>query len=65
MNADAAVSTRRVFVAGRAVEVWENPEAPFGWTADHLNAYGQRGAWALLFNALLLASSPPRETLGS
>ena len=52
-------------MAGRAVEVWENPETPFGWTANHLHAYGRRGAWGLLFNALLLASAQPRETLGS
>jgi len=62
---NVAPSMRRIFVAGRAVEVWENPEAPFGWTANHLHAYGQRGAWGLLFNALLLASSQSRETLAS
>jgi len=62
---DAATSTRRIFVAGRAVDVWENPEVPFGWTPNHLHAYGQRGAWGLVFNALLLASAPLRETLGS
>ena len=62
---NAAASTRRIFVAGLAVEVWENPETPFGWTANHLHAYGRRGAWGLLFNALLLASAQPRETLGS
>jgi len=61
---NAAASTR-VFMAGRVVEIWENPEAPFGWTDDHLRVYAQRGAWALLFNALLLASPQPRETSGS
>jgi hypothetical protein len=61
---NAAASMRRIFVAGRAVEVWEDLETPFGWTAEHLHVYGQRGAWGLLFNALLLASSQPQETLG-
>jgi len=62
---NAAVSRKRLFVEGQLVELWENPEAPFGWTAEHLRAYTRRGAWALLFNALLLTNPRPQEALGS
>jgi hypothetical protein len=62
---NAGVSRVRLFVAGQLVEFWENSEAPFGLTAEHLAAYARQGSWGLLFNALLLSNSQAPPPLGS
>jgi hypothetical protein len=48
-------SHQRFFVAGRAVELWEDPEFPFGLAFDDLEAYCLESRWELLFNAIVLA----------
>jgi len=54
---DLATGCRRFYVAGQAVELWENPEGPFGWTQDDIETYAADGSWELLFNALVLSTS--------
>ena len=50
---------RFYYVSGQAVELWENAESPFGWSSDDLEVYAHKGAWELLFNALVLSSAAP------
>jgi hypothetical protein len=50
---------KRLFVSGRLLEYWEHPEVPFGWTAEELQAYADRGDWVLLFNGLALTAPWP------
>ncbi len=47
---------RFYYVSGEPVELWEDPEKPFGWGADEMSAYAADGNWDLLFNALVLSS---------
>lgn len=46
---------RRIFVAGEAAELWEDPKLPFGLAFDDLEAYCLGSRWELLFNAIVLA----------
>ena len=62
---DPAISRRRIFVAGRLLEVWDHPELPFGWTVEHLQHYAEREAWVLLFNALTLVTACTQTGRGS
>ena len=53
---------QRVFVRGRALELWEDPARPFGWSVAELTAYAECEQWELLFNALtLIAAREHRE----
>jgi hypothetical protein len=56
---------RRVIVGGSVVELWENPDAPFGCLAEHIQSYLDRRDWLSLFNAIAIAGSPERISLGS
>jgi hypothetical protein len=47
---------RNLYISGQAVELWEDPSRPFGWTESYLETYATSGEWELLFNALVLAS---------
>ena len=47
---------RSYFVAGEPIELWENPETPFGWAPSDLTTYATTEKWDLLFNALVLSS---------
>lgn len=47
---------RFYYVSGQAVELWEDPETPFGWGAEEMSAYAAEGNWDYLFNALVLSS---------
>jgi len=52
-------TTRKQFyLSGEALELWENEGLPFGWSPEDLQAYADRGAWELLFNALVLNAAP-------
>jgi hypothetical protein len=55
MNAIAS-STRYIYVSGRVVEFWEDPDHPFGCAHADLQGYLDREAWVLLFNALVLTA---------
>ena len=55
----SAIHGKRMFVSGALVEYWENPELPFGWTDADLQGYVDRGAWVLLFNAVVLTAPRP------
>lgn len=46
---------QRFFVAGEAIELWEDPQLPFGLAFDDLEAYCLGSRWELLFNAIVLA----------
>ena len=59
MHADRA--QRRIWIAGNAIDVWDNPHASFSWTPNAIKGYAQTECWASLFNALvLLGDSDPR-----
>lgn len=47
---------RFYYVSGQPVELWEDPEKPFGWGDDEMSAYAADGNWEFLFNALVLSS---------
>lgn len=49
------IHRRQFFVAGEALELWEDPQLPFGLTFDDLEAYCLGSRWELLFNAIVLA----------
>ena len=53
---DEESNRRYYYVSGQAVELWENPETPFGWSSEHMEEYAGGGDWELLFNALVIAS---------
>ena len=46
---------QRFFVAGQAVELWEDPQLPFGCAFTDLESYCLNARWELLFNAIVLA----------
>ncbi len=48
-------NAQRFFVAGQAVELWEDPQLPFGCGFTELEAYCLNSRWDLLFNAIVLA----------
>ncbi len=52
----ASEDRRLYYVSGQAVELWEDPDKPFGWGAEEMSAYAADGNWDLLFNALVLSS---------
>lgn len=54
------LETRRIFVAGQAVELWESPDVRFDLTPMALRRYLLLGAWVTLFNALALQGAPLR-----
>ena len=56
-----APQPQQLYVSGKLVEYWENPELPFRWTPADLKRYARRGQWVLLFNALALTSAPMRR----
>ena len=47
---------RFYYVSGQPVELWEDPEKPFGWGTEEMSAYAADGNWEFLFNALVLSS---------
>ena len=52
---------RRIWVAGRPIDIWENPQDSFGWTMHDIHAYARAEHWERLFNALvLLGDSEPK-----
>ena len=56
---DVTVARKRIFVSGQLLELWEHPEVSFGLTQEHLDSYVARGAWVLLFNAVVLTAARP------
>jgi hypothetical protein len=57
----AESSPRRIWIAGNAIDVWDNPQASFSWTPSAIQGYADSGSWASLFNALVLVGdSDPR-----
>lgn len=49
------INPQRFFVAGQAVELWEDPRLPFGCGFHDLEAYCLNARWDLLFNAIVIA----------
>jgi hypothetical protein len=47
----------RCYLAGQALELWEDRRRPFSWRRCEMDAYAARGRWDLLFNALALNAS--------
>ena len=54
-----------MYVAGRLVEYWENPDFPFDWTPDALQRYADARRWVLLFNGLVLGAAAAAAAPGS
>jgi hypothetical protein len=61
---NASIKSTRMFVSGRLLEYWEDPDVRFDWTRDALERYADRRDWVLLFNALVL-TAPAAETNSS
>jgi hypothetical protein len=51
-----AAERRSYFIGGEPIELWENSDTPFGWSASDLTTYATTEKWDLLFNALVLSS---------
>lgn len=64
MNA-SRLSMTREYVAGQLVELWEDPDRPFGWAAADLQGYVDCKAWVTLFNAVVLTAGHSACELGS
>lgn len=57
----AGGTPRRIWIAGTAIDVWENPQVSFSWTPSAIQGYARSERWASLFNALvLLGDSDPK-----
>jgi len=57
----AETEPRRVWIAGRAIDVWEHPEVHFSWTPNAIQGYINAERWESVFNALvLLGDSDPK-----
>lgn len=52
----AEAGTRRIWVDGTPIDVWENPRVRFSWTPDAIRSYAHTERWESLFNALVLIS---------
>ena len=55
MNA-IKIATRHIYVSGRFIEIWEDPDHRFGCEQADLQRYLDREAWVALFNALALTT---------
>ena len=54
-------ASRRIYIGGNAIDVWENPHARFSWTSAAIESYMHAEQWESLFNALvLLGDSDPK-----
>jgi hypothetical protein len=54
-------TAHRIWIAGTAIDVWDNPQASFSWTPSAIQGYARSECWASLFNALvLIGDSDPR-----
>jgi hypothetical protein len=63
---NGAVTRRhKLFVSGQPVELWENPDHPFGWMPRDIQGYIDLGDWLAAFNALMLTAGPQFGALGS
>jgi hypothetical protein len=52
---------QRFFVAGQAVELWEDPQLPFGCALNDLESYCLNARWDLLFNAIVIVCNASHE----
>ena len=52
---------QRFFVAGQAVELWENPLLPFGCALNDLESYCLNARWDLLFNAIVIVCNASQD----
>ena len=55
--------SRRIWVNGTPIDVWENPRVRFSCTPDAIRRYARSECWESLFNALvLIIDSEPKGT---
>ena len=54
-----------LYVSGLGFEFWEDPDRPFGCAPADLDAYVERKAWVLLFNAVSLTKPRVSSEIGS
>lgn len=55
------IGSRRVYISGQQIEVWENPDLPFRCTYEEIKGYAERQNWVMLFNALVLSAEAPQS----
>ena len=53
--------SRRVWVAGQAIDIWDNPQVSFSWTPGAIERYLDAGHWESAFNALVLLAKADRN----
>jgi hypothetical protein len=57
----AETGSRRIWVDGCPIDVWEHPRARFSWTPSAIQGYVHAEEWESVFNALvLLGNSDPK-----
>jgi hypothetical protein len=62
---DATSGLMDLYVSGLRFEFWEDPDRPFGCAPADLDAYLERKAWVLLFNAVSLTKRHVPSEIGS
>jgi len=50
----AETESRRIWIAGNPIEVWNHPQVGFSWTLSAIQSYIHAEQWELAFNALVL-----------
>ena len=50
----AKTALRRIWVAGQAIDLWDNPQVSFSWTPGAIRRYLDAEQWESAFNALIL-----------
>lgn len=50
----STLGQNRFYVKGQQVELWENPQYPFGTTVSDMERYCINARWDLLFNAVVI-----------
>ena len=57
----ANAEAHRIGISGSPIDVWEHPDASFGWTPNAIALNVHREQWESVFNALvLLGNSDPK-----
>jgi len=57
----AESGSRRIWIDGRPIDVWDHPGVNFSWTPGAIEGYVHSEQWESVFNALvLLGNSDPK-----
>ena len=50
----AETESRRIWIAGDPIDVWNHAQVVFSWTPSAIQSYIHAEQWELAFNALVL-----------